>query len=93
MTDIQGQFKKGVFELGATICPIAIKYNPIFVGESINPYSVLFVFFLSFSLSLTHTYIHIYVHTYLRSFMYNRIVTLYLNNPISLMNIYIYVFG
>jgi glycerol-3-phosphate O-acyltransferase 3/4 len=23
------QFKKGVFELGATICPIAIKYNKV----------------------------------------------------------------
>lgn len=29
-------FKKGTFELGATVCPIAIKYNKIFVDAFWN---------------------------------------------------------
>jgi glycerol-3-phosphate O-acyltransferase 3/4 len=36
------QFKKGVFELGAEVCPIAIRYNPIFVNAFWNSRRVSF---------------------------------------------------
>ena len=29
-------FKRGAFDLGATVCPIAIKYNPFFVDAFWN---------------------------------------------------------